>query len=110
MDASNQKTPMPSMTLSSARQVPPGLAGAGGGALGDVSGLGGASSLTSLGTIRPPPPSGTAGSAASRDVGALAGVWGGGSPVAFGPHAPSQVAPASRISPRPIDFILILEI
>jgi len=87
-----------------------GLAGPGGGALGDVSGLGGVSSLTSLGTITPRSLGGTTGSAASRGVGTVPGFWGGGSPVAFGPHAASQLAPASRISSRPIDLILILEI
>jgi len=69
--------------------------------------LGGVSIFTSLGTITPLLLSGTAGSPASADVGTLPGVWGGGSPTAFGPQAPSQTAPPTMVRSRQHDFILI---
>jgi hypothetical protein len=72
-----------------------------------VAGRGAGSSLTSLGTITPLPVNGTAGNPASAEVSTRAGVWGGGSLIAFGAQAAMTSAMAARTSPRPLELIVM---
>jgi hypothetical protein len=79
------------------------------GSLGGTAAFGPGCSFTSLGTTTPFPVSGTAGRPASAAVSSADGVCGGGSFTAVELHPHNHTAPASAMTRRSMDLLVIPE-